>query len=64
MLDADAPGFTTVSIRPRFVWGPESFLIDGLAEAAAAGNLAWIGGGHHTTNVTYVDNAVEGLMLG
>ena len=64
VLEAGGPGFTTVSIRPRFVWGPESFLIDGLAEAARAGNLAWIAGGHHTTNVTFVDNAVEGLMLG
>ena len=64
VLDASAAGFATVSIRPRFVWGPESFLIDGLAEAATAGNLAWIGGGHHTTNVTFVDNAVEGLVLG
>jgi nucleoside-diphosphate-sugar epimerase len=26
VLDANAPGFATVSIRPRFVWGPESFL--------------------------------------
>ncbi|MFF6914368.1 NAD-dependent epimerase/dehydratase family protein [Streptomyces sp. NPDC012466] len=64
VLEADAPGFTTVSIRPRFVWGPDSSLTAGLAAAAKAGQFAWIDGGRHTTDVTYVDNAVEGLILG
>jgi nucleoside-diphosphate-sugar epimerase len=63
-LDANAPDFAMVSIRPRFVWGPDSILIDGLVTAAKAGQFAWIDGGRHTTDVTYVDNAVEGLMLG
>ncbi|BCJ27308.1 NAD-dependent epimerase/dehydratase family protein [Actinocatenispora sera] len=64
VLDANAPGFATVSIRPRFVWGPDSFLVEGLAAAAKAGHFAWIEGGRHTTDVTFVDNAVEGLVLG
>lgn len=64
VLDANAQDFATVSIRPRFVWGPGSILIDGLVDAAKAGRFAWIGGGRHTTDVTFVDNAVEGLMLG
>jgi nucleoside-diphosphate-sugar epimerase len=64
VLDANAPGFATVSIRPRFVWGPGSILTEGLAAAAQAGQFAWVGGGRHTTDVTYVDNAVEGLVLG
>lgn len=64
VLDANTAEFATVSIRPRFVWGPESFLIEGLAQAAKAGEFAWIAGGRHTTDVTFVDNAVEGLILG
>ncbi|WP_410630983.1 NAD-dependent epimerase/dehydratase family protein [Amycolatopsis sp. cmx-4-83] len=64
VLDANAPGFATVSIRPRFVWGPDSFLVEGLVAAAKAGQFAWIDGGRHTTNVTFVENAVEGLVLG
>lgn len=64
VLDADEPGFTTVAIRPRFVWGPESMLIEGLVAAARAGRFAWVEGGRHTTDVTYVDNVVEGLILG
>jgi nucleoside-diphosphate-sugar epimerase len=64
VLDASSPGFATVSIRPRFVWGPESFLIDDLAEAARAGQFTWIGGSRQNTDVTYVDNVVDGLILG
>ncbi|MER8153979.1 NAD-dependent epimerase/dehydratase family protein [Streptomyces sp. NPDC094472] len=64
VLDANAPGFATVSIRPRFVWGPGSILIEGLVAAARVGEFAWIDGGRHTTDVTFVDNAVEGLILG
>ncbi|HEY3559468.1 MAG TPA: NAD-dependent epimerase/dehydratase family protein [Kribbella sp.] len=64
VLDANAPDFTTVSIRPRFVWGPESMLIESLVASVAAGQFAWIAGGRFTTDVTFVDNVVEGLMLG
>ena len=64
VLDANAPDFATVSIRPRFVWGPDSILTDGLVAAAKAGQFAWLDGGRHTTDVTFVGNAVEGLMLG
>jgi nucleoside-diphosphate-sugar epimerase len=64
VLDANTADFTTVSIRPRFVWGPDSFLVEGLVAAAKAGQFAWIGGGRHTTDVTFVGNAVEGLILG
>lgn len=64
VLDANGPDLASVSIRPRFVWGPGSILVDGLVTAAKTGLFAWIGGGRHTTDVTFVDNAVEGLMLG
>jgi nucleoside-diphosphate-sugar epimerase len=64
VLDANTADFATVSIRPRFVWGPDGFLVEGLVAAARAGQFAWIGGGRHTTDVTFVENAVEGLMLG
>lgn len=45
VLDANAPDFATVSIRPRFVWGPHSILVEGLAAAAKEGQFAWIDGG-------------------
>ncbi|MER7727415.1 NAD-dependent epimerase/dehydratase family protein [Streptomyces sp. NPDC096323] len=64
VLDANAPEFATVSIRPRMVWGPDSILINMLIDLAKAGQFAWIEGGRHTTEITFVDNCVEGLMLG
>lgn len=64
VLGANGPRLATVSVRPRFVWGPASSLVDGLVAAARAGQFAWIEGGRHQTDVTYIDNAVEGLILG
>ena len=64
VLDANGPGFATVSIRPRMVWGPDSILMSMLSQLAEAGQFAWIDGGRHTTDITFVDNCVEGLMLG
>ncbi|HET6737398.1 MAG TPA: NAD-dependent epimerase/dehydratase family protein, partial [Kribbella sp.] len=64
VLAANAADLATVSIRPRFVWGPESMLIEGLVASVKAGQFAWIEGGRFTTDVTYVDNVVEGLLLG
>lgn len=64
VLDANTDDFTTVSIRPKFVWGAGSPVTDGLAAIASAGRFSWIDGGRHTTDITFVDNAVEGLLLG
>lgn len=60
------PGvFTTVSIRPRLVWGPgDTTVLPQVADAVRAGRFAWVGGGHHLTDTTHVDNVVEGLLLG
>jgi nucleoside-diphosphate-sugar epimerase len=61
---ATAPGFDTVVVRPRFVWGPgDTTVLPGLVKAVESGRFAWIGGGRHLTSTTHVDNAVEGLVL-
>lgn len=64
VLDANAPGLATVSIRPRMVRGPGSSLTDMLIGLVKAGQFAWIEGGWQTTDITFVDNSVEGLVLG
>jgi nucleoside-diphosphate-sugar epimerase len=64
VLEANTQDFTTVSIRPKFVWGPGAPVTDGFAALAEAGQFSWIDGGRHTTDITFVDNAVEGLLLG
>jgi nucleoside-diphosphate-sugar epimerase len=64
VLEAGVRGFETVVVRPRLVWGPgDTTILPALEEAVHAGRFAWIGGGHHLTATTHVDNVVEGLVL-
>jgi nucleoside-diphosphate-sugar epimerase len=61
---ANSEGFETVVMRPRFVWGKgDTTLLPEIIEAAESGLPIWVGGGHHITDVTHVDNVVEGLVL-
>ncbi|MDT5095813.1 MAG: hypothetical protein QOH60_5176 [Mycobacterium sp.] len=63
--DANGEGFETVVVRPRFVWGAgDTTLLPAMVEMVKAGKFAWIGGGKQLTDVTHVDNVVEGLVLG
>jgi nucleoside-diphosphate-sugar epimerase len=65
VLAANADGFETVVVRPRFVWGVgDTTSLPVLVEMARSGRLAWIDGGLHRTSTTHVDNTVEGLVLG
>jgi nucleoside-diphosphate-sugar epimerase len=64
VIEANHNGLETVVVRPRFVWGPgDTTLLPVLTEAVRSGRFAWIGGGHHRTSTTHIDNTVEGLML-
>lgn len=64
VADAAAPGFVTVIVRPRLVWGEgDTTLLPEIVAAVEAGRFAWIGGGEHLTSTTHVDNVVEGLLL-
>lgn len=62
---ANSEGFQTVVIRPRFVWGSgDTTLLPVMIDMVKSGKFAWIGGGKHLTDITHVDNVVEGLVLG
>jgi nucleoside-diphosphate-sugar epimerase len=62
---ANGDGLETVVVRPRFVWGPgDTTLLPSIVETVKAGRFAWIGGGEHLTSTAYIDNVVEGLLLG
>ena len=64
VLAANAPGFETVIVRPRFVWGEgDTTLLPKLVEGAGNGALVWIGGGLNLTSTCHVDNLCEGLLL-
>lgn len=64
VIAANAPGFTTVVIRPRFIWGVgDTSLLPKIVAAVKAGKFAWVGGGHYLTSTCHVANVVEGALL-
>lgn len=61
---ANAPGFGTVVVRPRFIWGnDDTSVLAALVEAVKAGRFMWMDGGRYPTSTTHVDNVCEGLLL-
>ena len=57
-------GFTTVVVRPRFVWGPGDQTILPVVKAMVEkGQFAWIGGGRNKTSTTYIGNLVHAMNL-
>jgi nucleoside-diphosphate-sugar epimerase len=64
VIAASTPGFETVVVRPRFVWGQgDTNLLPEFVDAVKAGKFAWISGGRYLTSTCHVDNVVEGLLL-
>jgi hypothetical protein len=64
VLAASAPGFDTLSIRPRFVWGPrDTSVLPAVVRMAKEGSFAWLDGGRALTSTTHVDNLVHALHL-
>jgi nucleoside-diphosphate-sugar epimerase len=63
VVNANRPEFETVVVRPRFIWGAgDTTLLPALVEMTRKGRLAWIDGGKNRTDITHVDNVVEGLL--
>lgn len=64
VIAANAPGFATVVIRPRYIWGQgDTSLLPKVIAAVKAGRFAWVGGGHYLTSTCHVANVVEGALL-
>jgi nucleoside-diphosphate-sugar epimerase len=62
--DANDNGFTTVVVRPWYVWGAgENKFLPAIVEGARSGRFVWIGGGEQLMDVVHVDNLIEGLLL-
>jgi nucleoside-diphosphate-sugar epimerase len=59
-----AGGFTTVVVRPRFVWGPgDETLLPVIRKMSESGQFAWIDGGRHKTSTTYIGNLSYAIEL-
>jgi nucleoside-diphosphate-sugar epimerase len=64
VLAANAPGFATLSIRPRFVWGPGDQTILPVLEAMVrSGRFVWIDHGRAQTSTTHIANLVHAVEL-
>ncbi len=64
VLGANAEAFATISIRPRFVWGPrDQSVLPAMMRMVEGGQFAWIGGGRSRTSTTHVVNCVHAVDL-
>jgi nucleoside-diphosphate-sugar epimerase len=64
VLEANEPGFTTISIRPRFVWGPgDNTILPVVKKAVERGMYMWIDQGRAQTVTTHINNVVHAVTL-
>lgn len=64
VLAANTERFTTLSLRPRMVWGPgDQTVLPVILEAVRSGRFAWIDGGKARTSTTHIDNLVHAVTL-
>lgn len=64
VCEANAPGFTTIALRPRFIWGPgDTTLLPVIEAMAKAGKWTWIDGGKAMKSTIHIDNLVHAIEL-
>jgi hypothetical protein len=62
--ESNAPGFETIVLRPRFIWGPgDTTLLPTIEAMAKAGKFMWINHGAARTSTTHIDNLVSAIVL-
>ncbi|MBI3439327.1 MAG: NAD-dependent epimerase/dehydratase family protein [Proteobacteria bacterium] len=64
VMAANAPGFETIILRPRFIWGPgDTTLIPTIEHMAKTGRWMWVNHGRAMTSTTHVDNLIHAIDL-
>jgi nucleoside-diphosphate-sugar epimerase len=64
VLAANDDTLSTVSLRPRLIWGPEDTnLVPQLVARAQAGQLRFVGDGSNLVDTAYIDNVVDAHLL-
>jgi nucleoside-diphosphate-sugar epimerase len=64
VLEANQPYFTTISIRPRFVWGPgDKTILPVVKKAIEQGMYMWIDQGRARIVTTHINNVVHAVSL-
>ncbi|WIB32291.1 NAD-dependent epimerase/dehydratase family protein [Curtobacterium sp. MCSS17_005] len=62
-LDADAPDFAVVAVRPHLVWGPgDTQLVGRIVDRARTGRLPLLDSGAALIDTLYVDNAATAMV--
>ena len=61
--NARRAGFSTVAIRPPFVWGPDMPALDHMVETVRVGRFQWVAGGGQALSTCHVDNLCHALVL-
>lgn len=58
------PGFETIVLRPRFIWGPgDETLLPQIRRAAESGAWIWVDHGRALTSTVHIDNLVDAIGL-
>lgn len=63
VLAANAPDFTTIALRPPFIWGERAPMVSQIVDAFRARQFAWIGGGEFPYSICHVDNLAAAVAL-
>ncbi len=62
--DANNENFTTLILRPRFIWGPgDKTLLPLIEDMAKSGKWTWINHGKAMTSTTHIDNLIHAITL-
>ena len=62
--DAASDDFTTLVLRPRFIWGPgDKTLLPAIEKMNASGGWVWLDHGRALTSSTHIDNLVHAIEL-
>ncbi|MFN3549230.1 MAG: NAD-dependent epimerase/dehydratase family protein [Mesorhizobium sp.] len=56
-------GFSTVAIRPPFIWGPDMPALGHMVETVRAGQFQWVEGGGQALSTCHVENLCHALVL-
>jgi nucleoside-diphosphate-sugar epimerase len=64
VLAANNPDFTTIVLRPRFIWGPgDTTLLPAIERMNEHGGWVWIDHGRALTSSTHIDNLIQAIVL-
>jgi nucleoside-diphosphate-sugar epimerase len=64
VMAANAHGFETIILRPRFIWGPgDTTLLPTIEHMAKTGGWMWVNHGRCMTSTTHVSNLVHAIDL-